>query len=137
MTDAVARPDRPALLAPAAWAAVVVVASAVDPGAVAGVVGVSGAMAAGAGGLPADTVAHLLGYAVLAALVARALVPDRPGEWAAVLLVPIVLGALVELLQAGLPARTASFGDGLANAAGAVLGGLAWVGWRLAGPPGD
>jgi len=122
VTDARVAPS--AVAAPAAWTAVLVAVSVVDP-AVVGVAGGGGGTGAGAGGVLAlDKIAHLLGYAVLALLLARALAPDSLQAWAAVVLVPTAVGALVELLQAGVPARTTSIGDGIANAAGAVLGAL-------------
>lgn len=130
MTDARVAPS--ALVAPVAWTAVLVAVSVVDP-AVFGLAGGGGGTGAGAGGvLAVDKVAHLLGYAVLALLLARALAPDSLRAWAAVVLVPTAVGALVELLQAGVPARTTSLGDGVANAVGAVLGAVVALALRRA-----
>ncbi|WP_256296674.1 VanZ family protein [Haloarchaeobius salinus] len=106
-----------------AWAAVVLVASLVDPP------GAATASTRPFGVLPADKWQHGLAYAVLGGLVARAL--ERTTLQAALLAVAlaVAVGFGVELCQSFVPWRTASLGDGAANAVGAVVG---VAGWRIA-----
>ncbi len=72
---------------------------------------------------------HAAGYAALAlALVVALDAPDRP-VWRAplvVLLVATGYGAVIELLQAGVPYRRAQPVDLLANAVGAAVVALGW-----------
>lgn len=74
-----------------------------------------------------DKAAHLLEYAVLGFLLARALRRTRPalgagGLVAAAGFLGALYGASDEFHQAFVPERTASLGDVVADAAGALLG---------------
>lgn len=80
------------------------------------------------GAVGADKWLHLAGYAGLAAATAAAVRAHTRRTLVAVALFAVVVGAGVEAVQATLPYRSASAGDGLANAVGAGLGAL---GWRL------
>lgn len=66
-------------------------------------------------------VAHLLGYAALAATVRPRFGSGWHGAVAAVL-VATGFGAGVELVQLGLPYRTASVADAVLNGVGSVVG---------------
>ncbi len=68
-----------------------------------------------------DKVLHFLSYWLLAAMAAAGLKRRGPGIAAAVAL--IVLGAALEIIQ-GFVGRDMSFYDELANAAGAITGGV-------------
>jgi VanZ family protein len=102
------------------WAAVVLVASLVDPP------GTATATTGPFGVLQADKWQHGLAYALLGGLVARAL--DRPTLRAALVAVAVAVavGSGVELLQSVVAWRTASLIDGTANAVGAVVGVGSW-----------
>ena len=87
-----------------------------------------------------DELAHLVEYAVLGALVARAIAVDPrlgpPGPraiWAVATLIAVLYGLSDELHQSFVPARCASWTDALADAAGAAAGALVAV-TRLARP---
>lgn len=72
---------------------------------------------------------HLVGYAVLAALVVRARGPSC-GRLVAVIVavaVAVAVGFGVELVQATIPWRSFAWRDAAINAAGAVIGGVAAV----------
>lgn len=75
-----------------------------------------------------DKVEHLLTYAVLGLIgVATA----RSGTRAACSILGIIaFGAAIEVLQIFSPGRYAEVGDGLANAAGALIGGAIALGWQ-------
>lgn len=109
---------------PAIVASVVIAASFVPvPGgsSESGDVAVPGAALADAVGLGLTDPFHLVGYAAVAALVARAL-----GEgWRASVVavgVAVAIGAGVEVVQGAIPWRTFAVRDALVNAVGAVLG---------------
>ncbi|EMA68199.1 hypothetical protein C461_06444 [Halorubrum aidingense JCM 13560] len=73
---------------------------------------------------------HLVGYAVLAALVVRARGHRRRGRAVAVVVavaVAVAVGFGVELVQAPIPWRSFAWRDAAINAAGAVVGGVAAV----------
>jgi VanZ family protein len=73
-----------------------------------------------------DKVAHFLEYALLSALLLRAL-RGRFGaaaSFALSVLLAASLGALTEIVQAVVPGRSAEPWDGVANALGAAAGGL-------------
>jgi VanZ family protein len=80
-----------------------------------------------------DKVVHLLGYATLAVLLARALVGGLPARLSlatAALAVGLAVayGAAIEVRQAFLDARSAELADAYANAAGACVGAFAcWL----------
>jgi hypothetical protein len=100
---------------------------------------------AGGGHLPAlpgsvgsDALLHAVGYAVVAAAAASGLAGDGRSDRAvavAAVVLATALGVGVELCQWPLPTRTASVGDAVANAAGALVGAGLWVGgrWDAAG----
>lgn len=71
-----------------------------------------------------DKAAHFAEYAVLAALLVRALAPGRRilAAAAAALLASCVLGALDEVHQALVPNRTPDVWDAVADAIGSSLG---------------
>jgi len=74
-----------------------------------------------------DKVMHCLEYAVLAALLSRALAASAPGLgpaalWAAAMLGAALFGAVDEWYQSFTPGRLSSRYDALADAAGAVAG---------------
>jgi VanZ family protein len=75
--------------------------------------------------VPPDRIAHVLAYALMAALAVRAV--WRPGRswWliAAALLGAAAYGAAIEGWQALLGGRSSELGDGIANAIGAAIGG--------------
>lgn len=81
---------------------------------------------AGGVGKPHETLYHLLGFVVLGVLVGIALSRSRKlwrgPWWGGSLGGMLVLGALVEGLQAFVPARTPSLFDFGGNALGALLG---------------
>jgi hypothetical protein len=87
-------------------------ASVVDPGWLGSAGGSAAALA------PAF---HLVGYAVLGAVVRPAFAPGWRGTLAAVAVV-VAVGAGVEGVQAGLPYRTASAADAAINGVGGLLG---------------
>lgn len=87
-------------------------------------------------GTGADKLVHAVLFAVLAFLVLRSLraAGPIPRVWrVAVVVVVALYGGLTEWVQASLPARTASWGDFVADLAGAAV-----VGWWLGrvGPTG-
>lgn len=88
-----------------------------------------------------DKLLHLTGYALLAALVFRAMNATRPGPagrlWTMSVLFAALYGALDEVHQAFVPSRTADVLDLLADAAGAAIGAGAalWITARKARPP--
>jgi VanZ family protein len=103
-----------------AWAAIVLVASLVDPpGAATPATGPLGV-------LSADKWQHGLGYAVLGGLVARAVNRPTASGLALAVGLAVAFGGCVELLQGVVPARTLSLADAGANAVGALLGVTAW-----------
>ena len=78
-------------------------------------------------GVALDKWAHALGYGVLAVLLAWG---RRTRAVAAVLVLGGLVagyGAAIEGLQALVPTREASVADGVANALGALVGGLVWL----------
>jgi hypothetical protein len=100
------------------FAAIVIVASVVPiPGGGGGGSGVAGVV-----GLTDPF--HLVGYAVLAALSARATGRDGRGLLLAAALA-VAVGFGVELLQTAIPWRTFAWRDSLVNAVGAAGGALA------------
>jgi hypothetical protein len=108
-----------------AWTLVVVAASLVDPGTVLELIGASPTTGAGgAGGASAFAAAHLVAYGVLAWLLVGSVGPDvqRSRAVVAAIAVAAAVGVGVELLQAPVPARTASAVDALVNAVGATVG---------------
>jgi VanZ family protein len=73
---------------------------------------------------------HLVGYAILAALVARAKEQRQRGRVAALLVaiaVAVAVGFGIELVQATIPWRSFAWRDAAINAAGAVIGGAVAV----------
>ncbi|OYR59427.1 VanZ family protein [Halorubrum halodurans] len=108
----------------ASFAALVVVASVVP---VPGGGGGGGLGAGGSGGVAGVIVLtdpfHLVGYAVLAALSARATGRDGRGLLLAAA-VAVAVGFGVELLQTAVPWRTFAWRDALVNAVGAAAGAL-------------
>ncbi len=77
-----------------------------------------------------DKVIHFFLYIPLGILLS---LPEMPSVYHLTYLIPLAVGALygvgMELLQALLPYRTASFGDAVANSLGVALGltiGWAW-----------
>jgi hypothetical protein len=80
-------------------------------------------------GTSADKLVHAALFAVLALLVLRAIRAAGPIPWVhrtMVVLVATLYGGLTEWVQAGIPARTASWGDFVADLLGA-----AFVGWLV------
>jgi VanZ family protein len=69
--------------------------------------------------VPLDLLAHVAGYAVLAALLVRARVPVAPA-----VLVAATFGVGIEGVQIAVATRTPSAVDALANLAGAVAGAI-------------
>ncbi|WP_323675375.1 VanZ family protein [Halorubellus sp. PRR65] len=98
----------------AALATVVLVASLVPGG--------GRALASPFGVVRGDKWLHAVGYAVLAGAVTYA-----DGRAVVGVLAAVAYGALVELLQLGVPYRSASALDAVANGVGAVVGALAVV----------
>lgn len=103
-------------------------------------VGVGAGAGAGAGSVAAAgittilTTCHLLGYAVLAILLARS-APDshrRVGLTLSVCLA-IVIGLGIEAVQVGVPWRAAAWDDAAVNALGATAGGMVVVLFRRYG----
>jgi VanZ family protein len=88
-----------------------------------------------------DKVLHLGGYALLAALFARALVGGLPARLpltnaALAVGLAVAYGAALEVRQAFLVTRSAEFADALANAAGAGVGaGACWLWGTIADGP--
>lgn len=79
-----------------------------------------------------DKPQHLIAYAVLATCGAVGFVGRRPRLMVGAGL--MILGSGLELAQAAVPGRNASFGDVVANTAGIALGLAAvWIGDRLVG----
>lgn len=88
-------------------------------------------LAGGGSGLP-DGLLHVVGYAAVAAAVARTREPSGRALLVAVA-VAFGVGAGVELLQGFVPGRTPSVADAAANLLGALLGAGLTVGvgrWR-------
>ena len=86
-------------------------------------------------GVPSDKLLHAVAFFVLTLLVARAVhyeLPDRPplarSLFAAGL--SVAIGVLLEVYQLALPDRSASVADAVADAIGAVLGGVALLLFR-------
>ncbi len=80
----------------------------------------------GSGSLPLDKIVHFAMYGVLSALVLRAtLTWYRPRTFLVVLVGLVILGAVDEWHQSFIPGRSMSFGDWIADSAGAVLGAFA------------
>lgn len=81
-----------------------------------------------AAGLGLDKVAHVAGFATIAAAWALAVTPRRlPLGWLA-LGVPLLLAGTLEILQSVRPERETSVGDVAANLAGIGLGfAAAWL----------
>ena len=80
----------------------------------------------GSGALPLDKIVHFAMYGVLSALVLRAtLTWYRPRTFLVVLVGLVILGAVDEWHQSFIPGRSMSFGDWIADSAGAVLGAFA------------
>ncbi|MFC7177046.1 VanZ family protein [Halosegnis marinus] len=84
-------------------------------------------------GVPTDKWLHAAGYALLGAAAAYAAF-DREGLDArralAVVALVAAYGLAIEGIQAPLAARTADLADAAANAVGAVVGTLPWLGVR-------
>ncbi|MFB6252585.1 MAG: VanZ family protein [Halobellus sp.] len=113
------------------WIGAIVVASGINPSGVSGsgtesLFGVG--LPLGLGGLGIDVTVwlHFGAYAVLAWLTARAAGSDDARTALFALVVASGVGLAIEAMQATIPARTASVGDAVVNAAGAGLG----VAWR-------
>lgn len=90
------------------------------------------------GGTPADKVLHLVAYAPLGVLVARAaLAGGRLGVVALLSAVAATLavGALDEWHQRYIPGRVCDPLDAAADVLGGFIGGVVWVLWRRR-PPG-
>lgn len=106
---------------PVAVAAIVALASVVDPG--------GGGPRAAVGPVGADKFVHAAGYAVLTTALLAASRPGgrgrRTGATVAVVLAT-AFGAGLEVVQATLPARAFSLGDAAANALGALAAALLW-----------
>ncbi len=82
-----------------------------------------------------DKVQHLLAYAVLGWLLARAWACRRrpsPATVAAMLASATLFGLLVEVLQQLTPSRTFDWLDAVANTGGAATGIAIWLIWRAA-----
>jgi VanZ family protein len=81
-------------------------------------------------GVPSDKLLHAVAFLVLALLVARAVryeLPAWPAKTRIALAVglSVATGVLLEVYQLALPDRSASLGDAIADAIGALLGGAA------------
>lgn len=76
------------------------------------------------GTLQIDKLVHFLMFAICGVLTARAWI--RRPAWALPVFGLIVFGALTELVQYLIPGRSMSFGDFLADSAGALAGFLLW-----------
>lgn len=78
-----------------------------------------------------DKVLHFGAYFVLGALLARAIAKGGGERGVPVVMAAFVaaffFGAIIEALQAVVPGRSADVIDGVANAAGALAGGLLYV----------
>lgn len=72
--------------------------------------------------LPIDKVGHFVMYGVLGWLVGRGWLRVGGGRSVVPVLILMMLGAVDEMQQIGLPTRSASFTDWLADCAGAVVG---------------
>ena len=104
------------------WAAVLLVASVIDP-----------SVADGGTTIPGGTAFfHVGGYAVLAVALSAAFRAGDPRRLLVAVAVATLYGAAIELLQGQLPYRTMSALDVGYNAAGAALGAALWW-WRLPG----
>jgi VanZ family protein len=80
-------------------------------------------------GVPSDKLMHAVAFMVLALLAARAVhyeLPTRPPVPRIALAVglSVAIGVVLEVYQLALPDRSASAGDALADAIGALLGGV-------------
>ena len=91
----------------------------------------SGAAGGAVGPVGVDKLLHVVGYAVLAAVVLAALRRPNGREALAAVVLVTAFGGAVELLQGPIPGRSVSLLDLAADAVGAVLGAL---GWWLTGP---
>ena len=83
-----------------------------------------------------DKVVHGVEFAVLGALLARALAIVRPGRPPAAALLPAALlatgfGLSDEIHQLFVPERAFEWGDLLADAVGGGIGAAAWIAWRV------
>lgn len=78
-------------------------------------------------GVPLDKWVHAVGYGVLTGLLAWGGRTRGVADVAVVVFVAIGYGAGIEVLQGFVPSRGTSVADGVANAVGAVLAGVAVV----------
>jgi VanZ family protein len=88
-------------------------------------------------GITLDKWVHAASYGALALLLAWGRHARGWVTVAALAAVAVLYGAGVELLQALVPSRGTSGADFVANAAGAVLAGLAWLVAHRSGPLSD
>lgn len=79
-------------------------------------------------GVSLDKWVHAAGYGALTGLLARGRRTDGVAGVIAVVLVATGYGAGIELLQGFVPSRGTSGADLVANAVGATLAGIAWLG---------
>jgi VanZ family protein len=79
--------------------------------------------------LPADKLEHFIAYGITAVLVMKHFVSIGRKAWLVIssILIASLYGALLEVLQGLTPYRQPSFGDVLANTAGAVVFALAYA----------
>lgn len=125
-----ARPGVSRWLGPATFAVLLTVASVVPvpSSGAGGVLDGAGAGSGGTGVIPVDVGLtepfHVIGYAVLAALVTRATGRTRRGLLIAVV-AATAFGFGIELVQAPIPWRTFAWWDVTLNAVGAVTGAVA------------
>lgn len=105
----------------ARWIAVALVAAAIL---LISVVPIPGSVPEEGGGVPISVLFHFSGYAVLAATMVRALSSSkhrRRSSTGGAVVGASGYGALVELIQFGLPYRTFSYLDMVINASGAAV----------------
>ncbi len=103
------------------WAGYVLVASTVDPP-------TAGVPTTGPLGLVGfDKWLHALSYGAMAGLVAYAVLARDARAVVLAVAAAVAFGAGVEVIQDFLPYRAFDVDDMLANAVGAVLGGLGWT----------
>ena len=87
-------------------------------------------------GFVPDKLLHFVEYALLAALIARAIYSlPKPSAWWVVLLITFVavaiLGTLDELYQSAIPRRSPELLDWVADVSGGLLGGICYLFLKL------
>lgn len=86
-------------------------------------------------GVPSDKLLHTVAFLVLAMLTARAVRYELPGRGplarvGLAVSVSVAIGVLLEVYQLALPDRSAEVADAVADAIGAVLGGVVLLATR-------